>query len=95
MTAAPLSTMCWFSRGRARELLLRIEVTFLTLIAGFALATVCYRRGPAAAAVSFAPHAHAQPRPALSRTPAAPASPHVVTAKAPSRLVPGYTFAGG
>ena len=82
--------MCWFSRGRARELILRIEVAFLALVAGFALATVCYRRGPAAAAVSFAPHASAQPRPGLSRTAA-----HAVRAKAPSRLVPGYTFAGG
>ena len=87
--------MCWFSRGRARELILRIEVAFLALVAGFALATVCYRRGPAAAALSFAPHASAQPRPGLSRTTAAPASPHAVRAKAPSRLVPGYTFAGG
>ena len=85
--------MCWFSRGRARELILRIEVAFLALVAGFALATVCYRRGPAAAAVSFAQHASAQPRPGLSRTTAA--SPHAVRAKAPSRLVPGYTFAGG
>ena len=87
--------MCWFSRGRARELILRIEVAFLALVAGFALATVCYRRGPAAAALSFAPHASAQPRPGLSSTTAAPASPHAVRAKAPSRLVPGYTFAGG
>ena len=83
--------MCWFSRGRVRELILRIEVACLALVAGFALATVCYRRGPAAAAVSFAPHASAQARPGLSRTTAAPA----VRAKAPSRLVPGYTFAGG
>ena len=81
--------MCWFSRGRARELILRIEVVLLALVAGFVLATVCYRRG--LAAVSFAPHASAQPRPGLSRTTAAPG----VRAKTPSRLVPGYTFAGG
>ena len=89
--------MCSLGTGRARELILRIEVVFLALVVGFALATVCYRRGPAVTAVSLPPllaHVSVQPRLALSRLPAASASRHAVTRKAPSRLVPGYTFAG-
>ena len=89
--------MCWFGRGRTRELILRVEVAFLALVAGFGLATLCYRRGPAATAASFPPslaHVSVQPRLGLSRPPAAPASPHAVRKKGPSRLVPGYTFAG-
>ena len=89
--------MCWFGRGRTRELILRVEVAFLALVAGFGLATLCYRRGPAATAASFPPplaHVSVLPRLGLSRPPAAPASPHAVPKKGPSRLVPGYTFAG-
>jgi len=86
--------MCWFGRGSRGQLLLRIEVAFLALVTGFVLATLCYRRTPLQDLPPPLAHVLVPPGLGLSRHPAAPASPHAVPKKAPSRLVPGYTFAG-